>query len=97
MEDCSPAQTIRQETRFDATGRGALWISGQLGATDLTTSHRPNSPNRSGQLMCYLNRSIQFVIDRNPRRGRGKQLVEESGEVCPIPTALEERHESAYG
>ncbi len=29
----------------------------------LTTTPQAHSSNRSGQLMCYLNRSIQFVID----------------------------------
>ena len=33
----------------------------------LTTTPQAHSSNRSGQLMCYLKRSIQFVIDRTGR------------------------------
>ena len=36
----------------------------ELGKADLTTSHRPNSSNRSGQLMCYKHRSSLRATDR---------------------------------
>ena len=50
-------------SRFDATGQGPVdkWTA----APRLTTSPQANHNNRSGQLIWYINRSNQNVLDMN--------------------------------
>jgi len=53
----------KQQAASSASTRSAagLWISGQLASASSPLPHRPNN-NRSGQLIWYINRSIQFLI-----------------------------------
>ena len=65
-------QPIDSQTREAASTRptGALWTSGQpLRAR--TLPHRAGNRNRNGQLIWYINRSTQNVLDRQPG-GRGR-------------------------
>src|SRR5208282_5334861 len=67
----------RRVTRFDAAQQ-ALWICGQRKEALPTSSTRPTTAeNRSGQLMCYQNRTSPSATDR--RRACLSQAHELSG------------------
>ncbi len=52
--------------RFDATGRGALWINGQLGAADLTTSPQAQQPQQKRSIDA-LPKPVNSVCYRQTR------------------------------
>ena len=52
-------------SRFDATGQ--VPVDKWTAAPRLTTSPQAKHNNRSGQLICYINRSNQNVLDRVER------------------------------
>ena len=70
-------------SRFDATGQGPVdkWTA----APRLTTSPQANHNNRSGQLIWYINRSTQNVLDNatpNPRRRQRDEAGARSSPTC---------------
>ena len=54
-------------SRFDATGQGP--VDKGTAAPRLTSSPQANHINRSSQLIWYINRSTQNVLDSKPRHG----------------------------
>ena len=81
-------------SRFDATGQGPVdkWTA----APRLTTSPQANHNNRSGQLIWYINRSNQNVLDTSYR---GCGVVTDNGwpqdDRAQTPGhAMTQRHES---
>ena len=80
-------------TRFDATGRRALWTSGQLGTADLTTSPQAQQQQQKRSIhmvhkpvnsVCYRHPGWAIVSLTRGIENGGDKLVHGSGGISQL-------------
>ena len=69
-------------TRFDATGRRALWTSGQLGTADLTTSPQAQQQQQKRSIH-MVHKPVNSVCYRQMNVMRGR--LSDSRELAEFP------------
>ena len=75
-------------TRFDATGRRALWTSGQLGTADLTTSPQAQQQQQKRSIH-MVHKPVNSVCYRHPTNFNRDRDIAVSAWLLDMNTVLQ--------